>query len=75
VTGDRLYNLAQDVGESHDLAGENPQNVQGIRAAWRARDKELARRRGGRGARESLPSDRPSSNDHIAAWPWVDERS
>ena len=43
VSNERLYNLAQDLGERHDLAGENAQKVQELRAAWQAWDKELVR--------------------------------
>ena len=43
VSNDRLYNLARDVGETHDLASENPQKAQELRSAWQAWEKELAR--------------------------------
>ncbi len=43
VTADRLYNLAQDLGESHDLASENPQKVQELLADWQVWERELAK--------------------------------
>ena len=43
VTGDRLYNLAQDPGESRDLAGESPQKVKDLRTAWQAWAHQLIR--------------------------------
>lgn len=37
----RLYNLAEDIGESRDLAAEKPEKVEELLAAWKAWDKEL----------------------------------
>ena len=30
----KLYNLAEDIGESNDLAGKNPEKVKELQAAW-----------------------------------------
>ena len=66
VTADRLYNLARDVGEHHDLAGENPEkarNCRGLASVGAAARQAVV------GAGESpgtLPSRQPSSSDHVA---------
>jgi arylsulfatase A-like enzyme len=39
----RLYNLAEDIGESRDLAKEKPEKVEELLAAWKAWDKQLAK--------------------------------
>jgi arylsulfatase A-like enzyme len=38
----RLYDLARDPGESHDLAAANPGKVEELRAAWKAWNEGLA---------------------------------
>lgn len=39
--GARLFNLATDLGETKDLAAENPQKVAELSAKWKAWEKEL----------------------------------
>ncbi len=39
----RLYNLARDIGESHDLAAEQPEKAEELREAWQAWDAQLVR--------------------------------
>ena len=39
----RLYNLAQDVGETHDLAAEQSAKVSELQSIWKAWDIQLAR--------------------------------
>jgi len=41
ATSRRLYNLAQDPGESHDLAAEHPEKVRELLAAWKEWNREL----------------------------------
>jgi arylsulfatase A-like enzyme len=43
VTPPRLYNLAKDPGERHDLAAENPGALQELRSVWQAWNAQLAR--------------------------------
>ena len=43
MTPFRLYNLAKDIGETHDLSAENPEKVKELRAAWEDWSRELAR--------------------------------
>ena len=43
ATPPRLYNLARDVSETHDLAAENPEKVKELLAAYEAWDAQLAR--------------------------------
>jgi arylsulfatase A-like enzyme len=37
----QLFNLAQDIGEQHDLAGEKPELVQELEKAWKEWDSQL----------------------------------
>jgi arylsulfatase A-like enzyme len=39
----RLYNLAEDVGEAHDLSAKYPEQVKELRTAWEAWNDGLAR--------------------------------
>ncbi len=41
VTPSRLYNLATDPGEAHDLAAANPAQVEALRAAWEEWNRHL----------------------------------
>jgi arylsulfatase A-like enzyme len=41
LEGAQLYNLADDVGEQHDLAAEHPDKVEELSAAWTAWNAEL----------------------------------
>ena len=34
IVGPKLYNLAQDIGESHDLSAQDPDKVQELKAVW-----------------------------------------
>ena len=43
VTGPKLYNLAQDIGESHDLAAQYPDKVNELQAVWQEWNAQLAR--------------------------------
>ena len=43
VTPPRLYNLAQDIGEAHDLAADYPDKVKELQTAWEAWSTPLAR--------------------------------
>lgn len=43
VTPFRLYNLAEDLGEAHDLSQENPAKVEELKAAWEDWSRQLAR--------------------------------
>lgn len=42
VTDYKLYNLASDIGEAHDLAANEPDTVQELKTRWQAWSKELA---------------------------------
>jgi hypothetical protein len=39
----KLYNLAQDIGESNDLAASNPAKVKELEAAWQSWNAELVK--------------------------------
>ncbi len=41
VTADRLYHLAEDLGETKDLASSHPEKVEELRKLWQAWDAEL----------------------------------
>ncbi len=43
VTKYKLYNLAEDIGESHDLAADKPEKVQELETLWKKWDAELAK--------------------------------
>jgi len=43
VTAPRLYNLAQDIRESHDLAAEHADKLKELRSAWQSWDAQLAK--------------------------------
>lgn len=53
VTPARLYNLAQDIGEAHDLAAGNPQKVKEMEAVWRQWSAQMARPLWGPGSKGS----------------------
>ena len=36
-----LYNLAEDIGEAHDLAGQHPDRVKALMAIWTRLDEEM----------------------------------
>jgi arylsulfatase A-like enzyme len=42
VTSPKLYNLAEDIGESRDVAAEHPEKVQELQSAWQAWSAEQA---------------------------------
>lgn len=43
VTKHKLYNLADDIGESHDLAADKPDKVKELETLWKKWDAELAK--------------------------------
>jgi arylsulfatase A-like enzyme len=43
VVGPKLYNLAQDIGESHDLAAQYPEKLAELQAVWQKWNAQLAR--------------------------------
>ncbi len=43
LTKYKLYNLADDLGESHDLAADKPDKVKELEALWKKWDAELAK--------------------------------
>ncbi len=47
----RLYNLADDIGESHDLAAAQPERVEAMTAVWDAWNAQLPRPLWGQGTR------------------------
>jgi arylsulfatase A-like enzyme len=51
-TGTKLYNLASDIGESKDLAAEQPEKVKELETAWKKWDAELMKPLWGAGARK-----------------------
>jgi arylsulfatase A-like enzyme len=51
VTPARLYDLARDVGEAHDLAAKEPERAKELEAAWQKWSEQLARPRWGAGGR------------------------
>ena len=53
LAGPKLYRLSDDVGESHDLAAEEPAKVEELQKAWDAWNAELpgARRAGAKRGR------------------------
>jgi arylsulfatase A-like enzyme len=50
VTPFRLYNLASDIGEAHDLSGAQPEKVKELTTAWEAWSSQLAQPLWGPGA-------------------------
>jgi len=42
VTGRKLYNLSDDIGEARDVAAEHPEKVQELQSAWQTWNAELA---------------------------------
>lgn len=50
VTPFQLYNLAEDVGEAHDLSAQHPDRVKDLLAAWSDWDRDLVRPLWGSGA-------------------------
>ncbi len=43
VTKPMLFNVADDAGETKDLAAHNPDKVKALQTAWQAWDKQLAK--------------------------------
>ncbi|QEH34728.1 Arylsulfatase precursor [Aquisphaera giovannonii] len=43
VTPPRLYNLASDIGEAHDLAAERPETVRDLQSAWESWSAKLSK--------------------------------
>ena len=41
VSAHKLYNLAEDIGESHDLAAQHPEKVRELEQSWEAWNREL----------------------------------
>ena len=62
VTAPRLYNLAQDISEHHDLAAKNTEQVKDLLSAWQSWDAQLARPLWGTsiGPTASRPAARPN---------------
>jgi len=56
VTPARLYNLAQDPGEAHDLAAKQPEKAAELLAAWKSWDAQLVPPLWGPGARARAAS-------------------
>ena len=54
VTPPRLYNLARDIGETHDLAAEQPEKVRELLDAWQAWSRQMARPSWGPGSPSAL---------------------
>ena len=50
-----LYDLAQDIGEARDLAGERPEEVKKLQALWQAWDKEMMAPQWGRAESQAAP--------------------
>jgi arylsulfatase A-like enzyme len=42
LDGAQLFNLADDIGEEHDLAAEHPEKVEELSAAWSEWNSQLA---------------------------------
>jgi arylsulfatase A-like enzyme len=53
----KLYNLAQDTGEAHDLAAKEPEKLKELEAVWQKWNAQLAKPRWGPGARGSPQED------------------
>ena len=51
VIGPKLYNLAQDIGESHDLSAQYPEKRAELQAVWQKWNAQLARPLWGAGQR------------------------
>lgn len=60
VTSPRLYNLARDIGESHDLAAEHSEKFQELLKVWQSWDRQLVNPLWGPGSTRTAakPSDR-----------------
>jgi arylsulfatase A-like enzyme len=60
LSGAQLFNLADDIGETHDLAGVRPEKVKELAGDWLRWNQDLARPRwgpggGGRGSAQTPP--------------------
>ena len=53
VAGPKLYNLAQDIGESHDLSAQYPEKRDELQAVWQKWNAQLARPLWGPGSEAS----------------------
>jgi len=70
VTAARLYDLAKDIGETHDLAAAEPDKVRDLQAMWDAWDKTLVKPLWGGGQSDSdghEPSSPPKRKRKAAA--------
>jgi arylsulfatase A-like enzyme len=56
VTARKLYNLAQDIGESHDLSAQYPEKADELQAVWQKWNAQLARPLWGPGSDASARS-------------------
>jgi arylsulfatase A-like enzyme len=61
--GDLLFNLAQDIGEQHDLATRHPDKLRELQAAYAAWDRQMTPPRWTRqDARNAEPGGKPKAN-------------
>lgn len=67
TTDARLYNLARDLHEDHDLASEHPEKVKELQALWDVWNKENIPAVGSRGGADTNPSDAPKKKKKSAA--------
>lgn len=66
MTPDRLYDLAGDPGERHDLSAENPEKLRELRSAWESWNAQLVRPLWGPGsarARSKASGQRPAGEE------------
>lgn len=72
--GAQLYNLADDIGETTDLAAKNPEKLKELASAWNSWNKELqppAWQPGGRkNAGKAAKLEQPAPSSASAAGPW-----